>query len=416
MPTRRSPCHGSRGTRHQANSWLGVPILAGGGVLGVVSLERQEAHAFSEADERLLATLTSSMGVALENARLFVRRSVSYRRPMSEPPSWPIVNSVQEGLAENLDMQAMYDLVGDKIQEIFDAQVVDIGIADLEAGLIHYPYTIERGVRLPRRGGSARRVHAHPGGAGGPGAVCHRRRRGVDGRARSDVDPGRAGTLHPRRAPDERAARHAGGSSLQNLDRTHAFGESDRAAPRRRSPRSLSVALENARLFDETRRLLAETDRRAAELAIVNSVQRGLAAELDIQAMYELVGERASDVFDAQVVDIAIFDHARARHAASRSDSSAASASRISRCRIIGIPPPRARDARAARRHPRPRASGGGARAAGAPRGRARAVSHLCPAGRGRRGPRYDLASRTSTASTRSTSATSRSLRRSPPA
>ena len=28
-------------------------------------------------------------------------------------------------------MQAMYELVGDKIQEIFDAQVVDIGLYDL---------------------------------------------------------------------------------------------------------------------------------------------------------------------------------------------------------------------------------------------------------------------------------------------
>ena len=38
---------------------------------------------------------------------------------------------------------------------------------------------------------------------------------------------------------------------------------------------SLSVALENARLFDETKRLLTETDERAAELAIINEVQRG---------------------------------------------------------------------------------------------------------------------------------------------
>ena len=29
-------------------------------------------------------------------------------------------------------MQSMYDLVGDKIQEIFDAQVVDIGLYDFE--------------------------------------------------------------------------------------------------------------------------------------------------------------------------------------------------------------------------------------------------------------------------------------------
>ena len=44
-------------------------------------------------------------------------------------------------------MQAMYELVGDKIDEIFDAQVVDIAIYDLEHGTVAYPYSIERGVR-----------------------------------------------------------------------------------------------------------------------------------------------------------------------------------------------------------------------------------------------------------------------------
>ena len=48
----------------------------------------------------------------------------------------------------NLDMQAMYDLVGDRLQEIFDAQVVDIGVLDESAGMIRFPYTIEKGVRF----------------------------------------------------------------------------------------------------------------------------------------------------------------------------------------------------------------------------------------------------------------------------
>ena len=42
---------------------------------------------------------------------------------------------------------------------------------------------------------------------------------------------------------------------------------------------SMSVALENARLFDETTRLLKETEQRTAELAVINSVQEGLARE-----------------------------------------------------------------------------------------------------------------------------------------
>ena len=60
-----------------------------------------------------------------------------------------LINDVQEGLARNLDMQSMYDLVGDRLQEIFDAQVVDIGILDEAAGLIRFPYAIEKGVRFP---------------------------------------------------------------------------------------------------------------------------------------------------------------------------------------------------------------------------------------------------------------------------
>ena len=58
------------------------------------------------------------------------RPSACSRRPSSARPSWRIINSVQEALASKLDMQAIYDLVGDKIREIFNAQMVDIRTYD----------------------------------------------------------------------------------------------------------------------------------------------------------------------------------------------------------------------------------------------------------------------------------------------
>ena len=42
----------------------------------------------------------------------------------------------------------MYDLVGDKIHEIFDSQIVDISVFD-RTQLFHFPYSIERGDRFP---------------------------------------------------------------------------------------------------------------------------------------------------------------------------------------------------------------------------------------------------------------------------
>ena len=116
-------------------------------MISLQNLDRE--NAFSDSDVRLLMTLAGSLSVALENARLFDETKRLLTETDERAAELALINSVQEGLAQNLDMQAMYDLVGDRIQEIFDAQVVDIGIFDFEAGLIHYPYTIERGVRFP---------------------------------------------------------------------------------------------------------------------------------------------------------------------------------------------------------------------------------------------------------------------------
>ncbi|MGH2381881.1 MAG: GAF domain-containing protein, partial [Candidatus Limnocylindria bacterium] len=289
-----------------SQSWLGVPILAGNRAIGVVGLESFEPNAYTEADERLLATLASSMGVALENARVFDETKRLLTEADERAAELAIINSVQSGLAQNLDMQAMYDLVGDKIREIFDAQVVDIGIIDHDDGLIHYPYTIERGVRFPDE---PTRIDGSP-----LMLEMLRERRSLlwnDLPAweaeRGIVVPIVQGepSLSVIIAPLMGGGKVRGRISLQNLDRTNAFTDSDLRLLSTLAG-SLSVALENARLFDETKRLLTETDERAAELAIINRVQQGLAANLDMQSMYDLVGDKIQEIFDAQVVDIGI--------------------------------------------------------------------------------------------------------------
>ncbi len=70
----------------------------------------------------------------------------------------------------------------------------------------------------------------------------------------------------------------------------------------------MGVALENARLFDETQRLLKETEQRAAELAVINSIQEGMAAELDFQAIVDLVGDKLREVFHTGDIGIRWYD------------------------------------------------------------------------------------------------------------
>lgn len=51
-----------------------------------------------------------------------------------------IVNSVQHALAEQLDMQAIVDVVGDQIRDIFATQATYIALLDRETNLIRMPY------------------------------------------------------------------------------------------------------------------------------------------------------------------------------------------------------------------------------------------------------------------------------------
>ena len=71
---------------------------------------------------------------------------------------------------------------------------------------------------------------------------------------------------------------------------------------------SMSVALENARLFDETQRLLKVTEDRAAELAILNTVGEAMSKTLDVKSVTYNVGDKVREIFNAEIVDIVMFD------------------------------------------------------------------------------------------------------------
>jgi hypothetical protein len=72
----------------------------------------------------------------------------------------------------------------------------------------------------------------------------------------------------------------------------------------------MGVALENARLFDETQHLLKETEQRNAELAVINSIQQGIAGSLSFQAIVELVGDKLREVLGIDTIGIRWYDHA----------------------------------------------------------------------------------------------------------
>jgi serine phosphatase RsbU (regulator of sigma subunit) len=220
-----------------------------------------------------------------------------------------ILNSIQQGLASRLEVQEIYDLVGDKIRGLFNAQVVMISTYDSQTDTIEHRYAIERGERVyapgrfPTRGFRSQIVQTRK-----PVLVSSN----VAEQAACLGQPTLPGTLTPKTwlgVPMLVGDQVTGILSLQNVEQEFAFDDSDVLLLQTMAA-SLSVALENARLFGETQRLLKETEQRATELQIINSVQEGLAQKLDSVSIYELVGNKIREVYRNADISIGIYDPA----------------------------------------------------------------------------------------------------------
>jgi GAF domain-containing protein/CheY-like chemotaxis protein/tetratricopeptide (TPR) repeat protein len=283
----------SEGVGHSA---VFVPILGSDRVLGTILTENHEReNAYGESEVRLLSTVAASMGVALENARLFDETQRLLKVTEQRAAEMAVINSIQQGMAAELDFQAIVDLVGDKLREVLDTQDIGIRLVDPKTGMVHYLYEFEHGQRLqiapavPQPGGPSdkmRETHA-PVVFNTPAELLAS---GIS------IVPGTDQAKSCIYVPIVSGDRMTGSLLLENHEREFAFGESEiRLLTTVAS--SMGVALENARLFDETQRLLKETEQRAAELALINSIQEGMAAELDFQAIIDLVGDKLREVF-----------------------------------------------------------------------------------------------------------------------
>jgi GAF domain-containing protein/CheY-like chemotaxis protein len=287
----------------ETQSWLGVPIAAADRVVGIVGLESVEPYAYSEADERLLTTLASSMGVALENARLFAETKRLLALSDQRAAELAVINEIGAALAEQLEFDSIVELVGERVRSLFQSESMYIAMYDEAAGRISFPYEIDVGERIAST--------SIEYGQGLTSIVIRTReplRIGTEDRA-IELGAINLGTAsHSWLGVPILTGSRVIGALVVEDERPEAFDEADERILATLAS-SMGVALENARLFGETKRLLAEADERAAELAIVNSVQAGLAKQLDMQSMYDLVGNKIQEIFDAQVVDIGLVDH-----------------------------------------------------------------------------------------------------------
>ncbi len=264
--------HGPEGANAlDQHSCLVAPLIAQRELLGYLYCDIDGAFGrFHTADRDLLAMLASQAAATLANVRhaegleqKVAERSAAALAAQAEAErragQLAIINGIQRAMSEQLDFGAIVEVVGEKLREVFASQDLYIGLLDPDGKAMHMPYTVEHGVRLTQAPFVPRddRVWVREVRAGRTLVA----RNGADFAAyQMAVMPGTDMPSSGVYVPIMVGERYIGQVGIESFEREDAF---DASAVRllQTVVASLGTALENARLFDETQRLLKETER-----------------------------------------------------------------------------------------------------------------------------------------------------------
>jgi len=212
-----------------------------------------------------------------------------------------ILTGVQLGLAARLEVQAIYDLVGDRIREIFDPDVVMLSTYDAATNTVEHRYAIEMGERIYAPG------HLPPGGF--RSQVIEKRKPLLENKNVAELaarmgQPTLPGTVTPKSwlgVPMMVGNQVTGILSLQSVTREFAFTESDVRLMETLAA-SMSVALENARLWEQEHLYRKALEH---EFEIGRAIQAGFLPEVlpqprgwEITAFLQPAREVAGDFYD----------------------------------------------------------------------------------------------------------------------
>jgi signal transduction histidine kinase len=263
-------------------AWLGVPLKTEDHILGLLAVQSyDEAFCYTARDKDALIFVGQHIAAALERARL---QTETHERVTE----LTIINSVGQALAKQLDFQSIIEVVGDKIREIFAAEVVYIALCNTDqTNRIDFPYYVDRGQR--------QNIESLTVGQGLTSLVIRSRQPLMLGTLQDQIARGAA--------PDDVGptpsylgvpiiARHGviGVISVQSYQE-YTFVESD-VRLLSTIAAGMGVALENARLY-------RETQHRADEMAALAEVSRDISATLDLPTVLERIAAHARTLLTA---------------------------------------------------------------------------------------------------------------------
>jgi GAF domain-containing protein/CheY-like chemotaxis protein len=291
--------HGPAGARAATQrSCIVAPLVADGEVLGHLYADVQGAkRRFDDTDRDLLGALAAQAAAALVQRRAVERIG---QEAVQHEAELKLINAIQCAMARSLDFDAIVELVGQQLRTVFDSENLAITWRDEATGLAHMLYAIQHGerVRPPP-------IRVDPDGRF-MRALLANQPIVANGRAEMDAwglkpPAGLAPSLATLTVPIFAGDRLRGGLTLDSHDPQRTFGADD-VRLLQTVAASVGLALENARLFNETKEALEQKTATAEILQVISS------ARTDLQPVFDTIARRAGQLCDGLFANVFRFD------------------------------------------------------------------------------------------------------------
>jgi len=272
---------------------MAVPLLANDELKGLMSIWRTgKGLEFIETELEFLNNLARQAVIAVQNAQLFAETE-------QRAAELQFINNIGQTLTEELDLHTMIERVGNKLRESLKVKSIGIGIYDAKTNVMTTPYIYRDGQHLTLEPFALNAINIRVSKAGRSLVVhndAHKHWQKLGGLMAGPESP-KSFVMVPLLAGKELV----GGITIQDFERENAFVDLSIGLLETIAS-NMGTAIQNARLFDET-------EQRAAELTIINSIGESMSRQLDVQTITRTVGNKVAEIFKADAASILMLDH-----------------------------------------------------------------------------------------------------------
>jgi PAS domain S-box-containing protein len=136
-------------TEPQFLSWLGVPLLSKEEVVGVIALEKDEPGFFTADHIQAMVAFSGQVAVALENANLYEESLRRADELNNRSIRLALLNRLSTALSGSIDLEHILRMTADEILQVFGGSNVSVALVDAKGELYVHWHTPPGKISLP---------------------------------------------------------------------------------------------------------------------------------------------------------------------------------------------------------------------------------------------------------------------------